>query len=343
MQRFHFNMARHPKLTPMLTAAVLNAAITGIKDLPQYHTLDYDLNLSFANGKTIHAANALANGGAQELFNEVGVPISAAADNPFERVDLSRLSGTIRVLPRVREARLLSVTCPRTKFRPGETAKIYVGYRPFRAAESILQIDFKVPRDLPDGTYPLAIMDWQTYVQEQQQNRPFRFTAQSSDEVFAVLKDVMSLRHNAVYVELQQKPDGVAIGRTAMPHFPSSRRQVLIDAGESDTTEFVTSSLQVVPTDLVMDGAATFNLTIDREATVDTPAPRESKPPLEVKPPPHVAPAPAHPREAAPKPHAPARGAAPSPGSGAGGSAPSTRPAGAATVASHQPRGQSGA
>ena len=43
--------------------------------------------------------------------------------------------------------------------------------------------------------------------------------------MFAALRDLMGVRHDAMYVQLLRKADGVAIGRTAMPHLPSSRRQ----------------------------------------------------------------------------------------------------------------------
>src|SRR5438105_15098820 len=95
--------------------------------------------------------------------------------------------------------------------------------------------------------------------------------------MFAALKDLMSIRHNAMYVQLLRKADGVAIGRTAMPHLPSSRRQVLMDAGLSTTTPFVSSTLKIVPTEVVMSGSASFTITIDRKAKVDASQPKPAK------------------------------------------------------------------
>jgi hypothetical protein len=269
---YHFNIAQHPKITPIIATMAVGAALTGVRDLPLYHTLDYDLQLEFANAEHLHLANSSVNVNVLDLFNEIGLPIAAADDNPFDRVPLSRLSGTITLTPMARQATILSVSVPRLKYRPGETAKIFVNYRPFRAAEAVMSVDFELPRDLPNGIYQLWISDAQTYLQLEEQSRPFRFTAQSIQELFAVLHDVTSIRHDALYVQLHQQADGVAIGHTAMPHLPSSRRQVLLGAGLSDTTPFISSTLKVVPTSMVMSGMATFNLTIDREAKVDAAA-----------------------------------------------------------------------
>jgi hypothetical protein len=221
---------------------------------------------------------------AQELFMEIGLPLVAAAENPFERVMLKKLSGTIHVSSQAREAKILSVNLPKIKYQPGETAKFFVTYRPFRDEEAVLPIEFEMPKDLPEGNYQLFVSDWDNYLEQERQARPFRFTAESSSEVFAVLKDLFSVKHNALYVRLLRQADGVAIGRTAMPKLPSSRRQVLLGAGLSNTTAFLSSTLKIIPTEVVMDGTANFAVTIAREAKVENSAGKtpkhETKPPV---------------------------------------------------------------
>src|SRR5205085_3119966 len=142
-----------------LAAAAVAAAVSGTHDLPQYQTIDYDLNLEFTGGQTVRLSNTTVNAQVTDLFNEIGLPIVAAAENPFEKLALKKLSGTLKVSAEAREARILSVTVPRLKYQPGETAKIFLAYRPFRAAEATLPVEFDLPRELPDGTYQLVITD----------------------------------------------------------------------------------------------------------------------------------------------------------------------------------------
>jgi hypothetical protein len=290
-QTYKFNAAWHPKLTPLIASAAIQAVLSGTKDLPQYHTLDYDLQLDFANDRGVRISNRAVNVHAAELFFEIGLPILAASDNPFERVQLKKLSGTITVTPEAREAKILSVNLPKMKYQPGETARIFVTYRPFRGDEAVMPVEFDMPRDLPDGNYQLFVSDWDTYLQQEQVARPFRFTAESADEVFSVLKDIFSVKHNALYLRLMRQADGVAIGRTAMPKLPSSRRQVLLGAGLSNTTAFVSSTVKTVPTDVVMDGSANFAITVARESKVENAAGKPPKPDTTPKPNPAAAPA----------------------------------------------------
>jgi hypothetical protein len=267
---YKFNMMRHPKLTPLIASMAVSSAITGARELPQYHTLDYDIDVAFDNGKHVAVRNTLVNVSSAELFMEIATPMLAAAENPFERVFASRITGTVHVTPEARSAKILSINVPKLKYRPGETLKAYVSYRPFRGEESILPIELELPKDLSDDTYQLVISDAERYLQDEQQAKPFRFDAETIDEVFGVLKDLEEVRHNAVYARLVRQPDGVAVGRTAMPHLPSSMRTILLGSGRSDTTPFVSSTVKSIPTQLVMEGSAEFEITIDSEFHVES-------------------------------------------------------------------------
>jgi hypothetical protein len=268
-QTYHFNAAQHSRLTPMLAAVATNASLTSLRDLPQYHTIDYNLKLDFANGETIELNNTAVNVAPAMIFMELALPMLAASENPFSRVPVQRVGGTIRITPEARQAQILSVNVPKLKYRPGETVKAFVTYRPFRAGDTIMPIDLTLPRDLPDGPYQLVVSDWQRFLGDEASSEPFRFTAENAAEVFSVIRDFTSLRHNAVYARLTRQADGVAIGRVAMPRLPSSRRQVLLGAGRSNTTPFVSSTTKTYPADYVMDGSAEFVITIDNEARVE--------------------------------------------------------------------------
>ena len=297
-RRYHFDAAVHPRFTPLLAAVSLASSVAGVHDLPQHNTVEYDLTLEFQSGRTLTLDNTSVNMNPMGLFTEIGMPMMVASENPFARVPLKKVSGTVRVTPEAREAQILEVNVPRNKYRPGDTVRAFVTYKPFRLPEAVMPVELELPKDLPEAQYQLVFSDWTRYATDEQQSKPFRFTAEKADEVFDVLRDIASIRHNALYVRLVRQPDGVAIGRTAMPHLPSSRRQVLMGAGRSNTTKFVSSTTKSVPTKYVMQGAAEFAITVDRDLKVDT-----------VKPaPPAQAPAAASPARPPPQPAAP-RGA----------------------------------
>ena len=274
---YRFHAAQHPKFTPLIAGVALSAAVTGPSELPQYNTINYDLKLQFANGKTINIANTAVNGSAQELFGEIGLPLMAASENPFERVPVEKITGNIHISGEALQAQILEVNVPRSKYRPGETVKAFITYKPFRGVEGILPVEMDLPRDLAQGTYQLVISDAARYAQDMQQSEPFRFTADNIHDVFGVLRDVAAIRQNAVYLRLIRQPDGVAVGRVALPELPSSRRQLLLGAGRSNITPFVSSTVKSIPTEMVMSGSAEFAITIDPTAKVEVVNPRPAR------------------------------------------------------------------
>lgn len=276
-QTFHFNAAVHPKLTPQMAAAAVMVAMTGRKDLPEYQTVKYDLNMDFTNGQSVHLVNTSVNEGPSGVVNDVLLAVTAATDNPFAEVPLKDLSGTVAISDEAHEAQILSVMVPRSKYEPGDTVKGYISYQPFRSAEALMPVELKLPRDLPNGDYQLTVSDWSHYFDDERSVSPFEFTANNIDEMFEVLRNVETIRHDAIYLRLVRRADGVAVGRTAMPLLPSSQREVMMDAGRSDITSFVSSDVKIVPSDQVMSGAADFTITIEKQGKVETSAPKPAK------------------------------------------------------------------
>jgi len=266
-QTYHCLVALHSKFTPMGAAATLVGALTGVKNIPTHHTLDYHLTVDFIGGRSVTIDNVDVDGEAGEVAQELALPIQAAAENPYQDVLVKQITGTINVSAEPRESDLTSVTLPKLKFEPGDQIKGFVNYRPWHQGEQTLPFTFEVPRDLPDGQYQLVVSDWQRYFTDQLATEPFRFSAESIDELFSVVKDFESIRHNALYLRLLRQADGVAVGRTALPRLPSGMRQALLQSGRSNLTAFVSSDLKIVPEDQVFSGAAEFALTIKRESS----------------------------------------------------------------------------
>ncbi len=280
---YHFEAANHPQFMPLLGAMALMTAVTGQRSLPPDHTLEYDLTLEFEKGHVLHLRNAVPDTYSGSFFFQVGMPMMAAATNPFEPIAVKKMSGEIRVIPQSQAAEIRSVILPKTSYEPGETLRAFVMYRPFRQAEAILPIEFDLPKDLADGQYMLSVSDWQQHLNQEQMSKPFRFVAENVEEVFEVLGDVMGVQQKALYVRLMREADGVAIGRTAMPHLPSSRRQIMLGAGRSNFTPYVSSMVQTLPTDYIMSGSAQFTITIERKQKVAAQRPPASPPAAQPK------------------------------------------------------------
>ena len=72
----------HPQFTPLLGAMALDRRRHRRARAAAVHTLDYDLDVEFANGEKLQLGNTAGQRAMPELFFELGVPMMAAAREP---------------------------------------------------------------------------------------------------------------------------------------------------------------------------------------------------------------------------------------------------------------------
>jgi hypothetical protein len=102
----------------------MNSAISSLRDLPQYHTVNYNLKVEFANGRSIQLDNTAVN-----IPSGHAVPGARPADDRGgERTRSSacrcrRSKARSRSLPSRARPRCSRVNVPKLKYRPGETVK----------------------------------------------------------------------------------------------------------------------------------------------------------------------------------------------------------------------------
>ena len=270
-QTYHFMAALHPKLTPLIASSAVMMALTGQKNLPEYHTVSYDITAEFAGNRSIRLNNTSVSGDGSEIISEIALPLIATSDNPFAFVPLTKLTGTFHVTDVASAAEILSVMVPQTKYEPGDTVRATISYLPFHSEQAVMPVEFKLPRNLPDGQYQFIVSDWTRYLEDERTASPFKFSAENIDELFAVLRDLSTIRHDAIFLRLVRQADGVAVGHTQMPHLPASQVQVMLDSGRSDITPFVTSTVKIAPAGLVISGSAEFTIDVERVGKVETP------------------------------------------------------------------------
>jgi hypothetical protein len=260
---YRYQGIMHPMFSPLIGGFVVATSMTAWNDLPENHTVEYDITITFTNGEVVAIQNVSVNESFIGPYFDVLSPLFAASQNPFGRVLPAKIDGTVTIRREARSAEVLSVNVPRLKLKPGEVVKGYVTCRPFRGEEVVLPFEMPLPKDLPAGQYALSVGDSRRYLRDEYSARPFRFAAENIDEVFDVLRDFASIRSDAMYVRLLRRSDGVAVGRVAMPALPASRRQVLLGSGRSNVTPFVSSAVRVVPTPFTLSGSADFVVTIE--------------------------------------------------------------------------------
>ena len=261
-----FSSVSHPRFTPLLAATAAHVSLRTRHEPPEFHTVDFDLTLRFDNGRSVRVSDSLARPDPSTLAEEISLPMFAAYNNPFGRVGLAEVSGTMTVREEVLSSEIRAAQVRRTKLRPGDVLQIQVLHRPFRGLDMPLDVEMPLPENLPDGEYRVVVGNWRRWIADESALAPSRFAADSLDQMFDVIDVVSAVRRDCLYVRLIRLEPGVAVGRVAMPSLPSSRRQVLLSGRPHLVSELVRSEVRTFPSRWVFDGDVELTIHVNRAA-----------------------------------------------------------------------------
>jgi hypothetical protein len=265
-QTFRFNAVVHPRYTPLLASTAMFGAISASRELPHHNTVRYNITANFADGHVVKLSDTLSDVNPATLFAELGAPLTAAAENPFARVLLKDMEGEVEVWDDSREAQILSAGVSRQVYRPGDTVRFFAAVRPFRGVDVIHPLEFKLPDDLPDGSYTITISDLTRFMLDEHTNSPFRFAASNINDVFDAINEIGKLQSDSFYLRLIRTNQSVAIGRAAMPRLPGTQRQMLLEATRADVVAYTPSVTSIIPCKWVLGGSADLPIRVNQES-----------------------------------------------------------------------------
>ncbi len=157
---FHFEVARHPVLSPPLVYwCVQNSLMIG-QDLGSVATARADIELTLADGPPLRTRVALTGlqvGG--PLAQEIMLPLNLLAFNPGEAVRVEAVKVELDLRGEIQSAQLGRVRVRPAAPRAGDTLQVGVEILPFRDAPRWVELSLPLPEDLPDGPYILHLSD----------------------------------------------------------------------------------------------------------------------------------------------------------------------------------------
>ena len=257
------NLIEQATFSWQMTGIAMISAVSGARELPRSHTLDFEFTVEYSNGRKIHSKNRVVNGGPRTLASEIAMPVQMGIDNPFQKIMPAKISGKVIVTPTALSATLVTAKLNKQKYRPGDVVSGHIFYRPFREDEVTMPFDFTLPSDLPDGAYQLIVGDADRHSSEEFSGNAWKFISTDVDTLLDSLQTLNSIRRDALYVKLVRPNEGIAVGRTAMPKLPASRKALLMSSGRGDVAVMSNVDVKIIPTSLVFQGSADLSITIE--------------------------------------------------------------------------------
>ncbi|MEO0587655.1 MAG: hypothetical protein AAF078_08450, partial [Planctomycetota bacterium] len=228
---YSYEVVAHPTLTPVLVAVLGMESMDAAQAAPLRSTLRMRGVLRFADEdgeeSAVELSSVVPDGGGFGAAMEV-LPVAATLmDNPFERLRFAGGELDLVVEEGLRAAVVMGAALDRQTVEPGETVGLTVTLQPADGAAYVVRHTIEVPEDVMTGEAEVFISGLQGYLGLAQAFEPYRFMASDIGELVATVRDVSAHPTDALYVTTLLPGEGVAVGRTAMPSLPSSKRALL--------------------------------------------------------------------------------------------------------------------
>ncbi|MEX0774760.1 MAG: hypothetical protein WD042_03490 [Phycisphaeraceae bacterium] len=264
-REYHYQLAQYRPILPIAAAIATIQSLSADASPPAENTVRIRGTLTFAGDRQLKFDALMAGLSDRGLFYLLLPPISAMQENEHQSVLLTSMSIQLDVEPTYRITSVVSGRLEHVQVAPGGTVAIDLRLQPYNQELTHKRITFKVPDHLPDGTYPLVVADARSYQQLLGSSRPHRLVTNNVDDVHAVLKEVMGVRTDALYVLMPLPEQGLAIGREELPQLPSSRKAILAAPTSAPTTTYGTWEQKTVAMDSVMSGQLTFSVEVKKD------------------------------------------------------------------------------
>jgi hypothetical protein len=262
---YHYEMIRHPKLSPALAGMATGNSIVVQSDLPRDHTVAYRVAVKPVGRPPVVRENLAVSPDADGYIEmQVRMMLLMAMDNPYCRLPVESVEVEATIEPESRQAEIQEVRPLRNAVRPGGMMPVEMKVRPYRADPRWLRVEVQVPADYAEGSYRLTLCGADEALRSEMREAPARFRTDDMDSLLKILG--RSERRDQLFVRLEAPGDGLAIGRDELPNLPPSMRTILAESARRQTSGIAQPrvSKQAVP--YVLQGSGDVTITVDRHA-----------------------------------------------------------------------------
>ncbi len=267
---YHYHVAEHPVLTPLMAAATIEASLVAQKKLPDRNSIRYAVDVDFGKPGRYRAENMVsATAGMASLTTFVGdvaAPVAGLTAGARGPVYPKAIRAEVTLTPDVRLAKVLDARLLRPNVHPGDTAHIGVRFQKADGTVFMRSYTMKIPASATPGKYHITAACWQQHLQKLRSEQPDLFDPHTLGQMLDLMNLVGATRQDQLYLRLvPREADGLSVGGHGLPNLPSTWAKVLSDsAGSAARPDYVEATVKQIPLEFALSGAAGFDLNVVR-------------------------------------------------------------------------------
>ncbi|NLH11438.1 MAG: hypothetical protein GX464_08885 [Holophagae bacterium] len=180
--RWHFRVAEHPLLSPLMVTYVVNASLTTRAASAGDSSVHLRFRGRLADGQSLEISQAARSADAPaRLASFAGAVTGVLCASELPHPPLAEVSVAVSRDETHAGASIEEVIPARTVVRPGETIAVEVRLQPFQAPRALQRLAITVPRVLAPQDIDLVVADgasWTEYLLKNRPSNPATFSQQ---------------------------------------------------------------------------------------------------------------------------------------------------------------------
>ncbi|MCX7826357.1 MAG: hypothetical protein N2689_12490 [Verrucomicrobiae bacterium] len=220
---FRSRLFQHDELTPRFAATCMAQVLNETLDYSREFTLTLQSVVELSGHQKIRLENLYSGVGGDHFApaNDFVASLAEVFDNRFEMPQIERIQIEIEVADERRIVELGEVFVDREKAKPGETVTLHAMLKPWRGDRRVQTMSFTVPENIRGGELDVLIGDAAAADALDGKSGRSRFERpQSLSQLINVLNQ--RRRHDALYLRVTRRGDGIVIADQRMPGLPPS-------------------------------------------------------------------------------------------------------------------------
>jgi hypothetical protein len=272
-QTYHYHVAQHPFLTPLMTAATIEASLVAQKKMPDRNTIHYTVDVDYGTPGRYRSQNMVSASAGMAtmsvLVGDVAAPIAGLASGPQGPVYPKTIKAEITLLPDMHLAQLLDAKLLSPTACPGQTVQIGVRYQGADNRVFTRSYTMKIPDAAAPGRYRLTAGSWQQHLAKLRAEQPDRFDPRCLADMMELLNLVGATRQDRLYLRLvPQEKAGLTVAGQGMPNLPGYWEKVLADsAGSAAKPDYVEATVKQIPLEFALSGSVELELDVEKPAS----------------------------------------------------------------------------
>lgn len=271
-QTYHYNVAQHPFLTPLLTAATIESSLMAQKKMPDRNTIRYTIDVDYGRSGRYRSENLVsASAGMQTmstLIGDIAAPVAGLTTSPQGPVYPKTIKAEVILTADMHLAKILDAKLLTPTVHPGDTAQISVRYQGADNKVFTCCYSMDIPVDAAAGRYRLTAGSWQQHLSKLRNEQPNLFDPHSVADLMELLNLVGATRQDRLYLRLVPHDGaGISVAGQGMPNLPGYWEKVLTDsAGSAAKPDYVEATVKQIPLEFALSGFAEFELNVEKLA-----------------------------------------------------------------------------